>query len=124
MDLESYSARYSGETRLQRLLLIAQETTDEAVAAEAFALAEAQMKQDGNIRRYKEVFGYSSSTGASPMEQHDSSSERRRRRLPPSSIVMDEAWIQATDQSNREARHVLQGRLSGSFRVALGELLF
>lgn len=114
MDLESYSARYSGETRLQRLLLIAQETTDEAVAAEAFALAEAQMKQDGNIRRYKEVFGYSSSTGASPMEQNDSSSERRRRRLPPSSIVMDEAWIQATEQSNREARHVLQGRLSTS----------
>ena len=129
MDLESYIARYSGETRLQRLLLIAQRTSDEAIAAQAFTLAEAQMKQDGNVRRYKEVFGYTSSTAAATrytasdtsMEQQESSSSEaaaeqriRRRRPPPSSMVMDEAWIHATEKSNREARHVLQGRLSTS----------
>ena len=56
MDLETYIAKYSGETRLQRLLLVARTTPDEAVANQAFDLAEEQMRADGNVNRYKEVF--------------------------------------------------------------------
>jgi hypothetical protein len=58
MDLESYSARYSGETRLQRVLLIARTTPNDALASQAFDMAEQLMKADGNVKRYKEVFGY------------------------------------------------------------------
>ena len=57
MDLESYIGRYSGETRLQRCLLIARTTPDETVANQAFDMAEAQMKEAGNVKRYKEIFG-------------------------------------------------------------------
>jgi hypothetical protein len=58
MDYESYIARYTGETRLQRLLLIARTTPDEALASQAFDMAEQQMREDGNVKRYKEVFGH------------------------------------------------------------------
>jgi hypothetical protein len=58
MDFESYIARYTGGTRLQRLLLVARTTPDETLAAQAFAMAEEQMKADGNVKRYKEVFGF------------------------------------------------------------------
>ena len=57
MDLDSYIAKYNGETRLQRLLLVARTTSDESLAAQAFRMAEEQMKADGNVKRYKEVFG-------------------------------------------------------------------
>ena len=60
LDLEAYVNRYSGETRLQRLLLIARKTPDEALAQQAFALAEAQVKADGNIVAYKNLYGYGS----------------------------------------------------------------
>lgn len=68
MDLESYTARYTGETRLQRLLLIARTTSDEALASQAFDVAEEQMRRDGNTKRYKEVFGRQ-------QQQHPSESE-------------------------------------------------
>jgi hypothetical protein len=57
LDLETYISRYSGETRLQRLLWIAQTTPDETLSIQAFDLAEQQLRQDGNTNRYKEVFG-------------------------------------------------------------------
>jgi len=57
--------RYSGETRLQRLLLVARTTADEALAAQAFRMAEQQMKEDGNVKKYKEVFGSASRPGQS-----------------------------------------------------------
>lgn len=72
MDLESYIARYSGETRLQRLLLVAQTTSDEALASQAYHLAEQQMKVNGNVKKYKEIFGQSSSNrqaGQSAVEE-------------------------------------------------------
>jgi hypothetical protein len=65
MDLESYIGRYTGGTRLQRLLLVARTTTDETQAAQAFAMAEEQMKADGNVKRYKEVFGFQQQQSAS-----------------------------------------------------------
>jgi hypothetical protein len=58
MDLEAYISRYSGETRLQRLLLIAKTTPSDALADQAFILAEEQIKRDGNVKRYNEVFGF------------------------------------------------------------------
>eukprot|EP00339_Tiarina_fusa_P009995 CAMPEP_0117011940 /NCGR_PEP_ID=MMETSP0472-20121206/10160_1 /TAXON_ID=693140 ORGANISM="Tiarina fusus, Strain LIS" /NCGR_SAMPLE_ID=MMETSP0472 /ASSEMBLY_ACC=CAM_ASM_000603 /LENGTH=474 /DNA_ID=CAMNT_0004714891 /DNA_START=56 /DNA_END=1480 /DNA_ORIENTATION=+ len=98
MDLESYIGRYTGETRLQRLLLIARTTADDALAAQAFDMAEAQMKEDGNVNRYKEVFG----------GNNDEADQQQRQ--PSKSIDPD--WITAAEASNRSARHVLQGRLS------------
>lgn len=69
MDLEGYIAKYSGETRLQRLLQVARTTSDEALAAQAFYLAEEQMKTDGNVKTYKEVFGNLSRQGQSAAEE-------------------------------------------------------
>lgn len=120
MDLETYIARYSGETRLQRLLLIAQQCPDEAVATQAFGMAEAQMKEDGNLRQYKKVFGLSMDTsgeasGDMAMEflgESNQSSEGNLRRPPPSSA--DESWMASTEAANKDARHILQGRLSAS----------
>ncbi len=57
MDLDSYIGRYSGETRLKRLLLIAETTADKALANRAFDMVEQQLRRDGNVKRYKEVFG-------------------------------------------------------------------
>lgn len=68
MDLESYASRYSGETRLQRLLMIAQMTRNETLAQEAFALAQQQMREDSNVIRYREVFaGSRSGTATTPV---------------------------------------------------------
>ena len=57
MDLEAYISRYRGETRLQRLLHIGKTAQDPALVTLAYELAEMQMKEDGNVFRYKEVFG-------------------------------------------------------------------
>jgi hypothetical protein len=57
MDLEAYISRYRGETRLQRLLHIGKVSTDASLVTQAYELAETQMKEDGNVLRYKEVFG-------------------------------------------------------------------
>jgi len=121
MDLETYIARYSGETRLQRLLLIAQQCPDEAVATQAFGIAEAQMKEDGNLRQYKKVFGLSGdasgeTSGDMAMEflGESKSSEGNLRRPPPSSFQPDQSWMSSTEASNKDARHILQGRLSAS----------
>lgn len=58
-DLETYIGRYNptSETRLQRLLFIGERSSDQAVSKLAYELAERQMKECGNVRRYKEVFG-------------------------------------------------------------------
>ena len=78
MDLDSYIGRYSGETRLKRLLLIAESTTDDAVAQRAYDLVEQQLRREGNVKRYKEVFGSESAvtatTTAAPVPSSLSSS--------------------------------------------------
>jgi hypothetical protein len=74
MDLEAYISRYSGETRLQRLLLIAKTTPSDALANQAFNLAEEQMKRDGNIKRYNEVFGFHHHQQQQQQQQQESSS--------------------------------------------------
>ena len=57
MDLDSYIGRYTGETRLQRLLLIIKTCSDNDTAFLALKLLEQQLKADGNVIRYKEIFG-------------------------------------------------------------------
>ena len=64
MDLEAFFARYTGETRLQRLLLFARTTSDETLSNQAFEMAQQQLKQDGNVKRYKQVFGPTPTLGA------------------------------------------------------------
>ena len=85
MDLDSYIARYTGETRLRRLLSIAaagphrlhrQQKNDGgsggggsggksstpcielAQRQQALKLAELQMRRDGNASLYREIFGF------------------------------------------------------------------
>jgi len=57
LDLETYIRKYRGETRLQRLLHIGKTSEDDQLVTQAYELAEAQMKEDGNVVRYREVFG-------------------------------------------------------------------
>ncbi|KAG7345988.1 26S proteasome subunit RPN7-domain containing protein [Nitzschia inconspicua] len=84
MDLDAYIGRYVGATRLQRLLLIAKTTPDEALAQQAFDLAETQMKEDGNVRKYKEVFGGETATAGDSTAVGSSGGERPgEQRAPP-----------------------------------------
>jgi hypothetical protein len=75
MDLDSYIARYTGETRLKRLLSIAARVPQHhhqhhhqqhggsnncielAQRQRALKLAERQMRRDGNALLYREIFG-------------------------------------------------------------------
>ena len=57
MDLDSYIGRYTGETKIQRLLLIIKTCSDNDTAFLALKLLEQQLKADGNVIRYKEIFG-------------------------------------------------------------------
>jgi hypothetical protein len=75
MDLDAYISRYSGETRLQRLLLIAKTTPSDALANQAFSLAEEQLKRDGNVKRYNEVFGFHQQQESSDMLQQQQASQ-------------------------------------------------
>ena len=71
MDLESYIGRYSGETRLRRLISIAQGRSVDGAGnnnsnlnlnlnliqrQHALDLAEKQMIKDGNVPLYRQVF--------------------------------------------------------------------
>ena len=71
MDLESYIGRYSGETRLRRLISIAQGRSVYGAGnnnsnlnlnlnliqrQRALDLAEKQMIKDGNVQLYRQVF--------------------------------------------------------------------
>jgi hypothetical protein len=68
MDLESYIGRYSGETRLRRLISIAQGRSVYGAGSNsnsnlnltqrqrALDLAEKQMIKDGNVQLYRQVF--------------------------------------------------------------------
>ena len=90
MDLDSYVGRYTGETRLQRLLLIVKKCSDQETALQALKLLEQQVKADGNVRLYKEIFG----TGDGPwtmlrtqQQQEDGSSDNSNK--PSSDSLMN-----------------------------------
>ena len=73
MDVDSYIARYTGETRLKRLLSIAVAgpQIDLSQRQRALKLAEQQMRQDGNALLYKEVFGDSEEGIRGKISSHD-----------------------------------------------------
>jgi len=102
MDLDSYIARYTGETRLKRLLSIALVGgVDISQRQRALLLAERQIRRDRNALLYKEFFA--------PGEvRHRIANPRLYEGIPP----FDTGWINETENSNREHRHHLEGRLS------------
>ena len=92
MDLDSYIARYTGENRLRRLISIAaagshqqkKHKIDLAQRKQALALAERQMRRDGNASLYREIFGGSEDGAGRRIAAHDpkvfegKSNERKR----------------------------------------------
>ena len=67
-DFETYVSRYEprSETRLQRLLFIASQTTNDEVARMCYDMAEAQLKVMGNTKVYRDVFGRTINMQQSP----------------------------------------------------------
>jgi hypothetical protein len=94
-DLEAYIGRYSAgsETRLQRLLFIADRTRDAELSTQAYQIAERQMRETSNVRCYKEVFGTGYSKGG---------------------VVYDAAWVEETELATQTAMETLEGRLSAA----------
>lgn len=89
-DLETYIGRYAegSETRLQRLAFIAQHSSDPALQHTAHQMLERQVKQAGNVIRYKQLY---------PEEQQQ-----------------DADWIRTTTANNEAALEVLEARLSAA----------
>jgi len=113
MDLDSYATRYTGQTRLRRLLSISTGNIpsgsstgndDLARRQRALSLAEKQMRRDGNTVLYRGVFGGGEKEWASRATDNPKLFEG----IPP----FDEDWTEATENANRENRFVLEGRLS------------
>jgi hypothetical protein len=93
-DLATYIDRYpaGSETRLQRLLFIANKDTE--VAAQALQLVERHFRETNNVRGYKHVFG---------------GGDKR-----PGGIVYDSVWVQDTEELTQSALETLEARLSAS----------
>lgn len=119
MDLvESIIARYRGEARLQRLLWVARHSSasdnnnnnnsnnSSSFQAAAYQAAARQMKESGNVHRYKEVFGNNSNTGNSNNTGNNLANRN--------SIVYDNAWVLQAESNNRGARDVLTVRLQAA----------
>lgn len=95
-DLDTYIGRYpvGSESRLQRLLFIAGKTRDHPeLSKQAYVLAERHMRENLNVRCYKEVFGDSSNKGE---------------------VVYDTAWVQETELSIQTSTETLEARLSAA----------
>lgn len=107
MDLESYIGRYTGESRLRRLLSIAFDGPGEdddsnlELRKEALKLVEQQLRRDRNFFLYRDIFG----GGGDSRRIFD---PKLFEGLQP----YDANWANATDNANRESRGVLEGRLS------------
>jgi hypothetical protein len=95
-DLETYIGRYpvGSESRLQRLLFIAEKTQDlPELSKQAYVLAERHMRENLNVRCYKDVFGDNSNKGE---------------------IVYDTVWVQETESSTQASLETLEARLSAA----------
>ncbi|KAI2507261.1 26S proteasome subunit RPN7 [Fragilaria crotonensis] len=93
-DLATYIDRYpaGSETRLQRLLFIANKDTE--VSAQALQLVERHFRETQNVRGYKQVFG---------------GGDRRT-----GCIVYDSVWVQDTERLTQSALATLEARLSAA----------
>jgi len=93
-DLETYIARYpaTSETRLQRLLFIAKKTTDSDLSKRAYHMAERQLRENSNVRCYKDNFGDLQKTG----------------------ISYDAPWVEETEILTQTSMGTLEGRLSAA----------
>mmetsp|Transcript_17296 Transcript_17296/g.26762 ORF Transcript_17296/g.26762 Transcript_17296/m.26762 type:complete len:516 (-) Transcript_17296:158-1705(-) len=89
-DLETYIGRYhpSSETRLQRLLFIGEHAPDPGGSSLAWDLAERQMRECGNVRKYREVFS--------------------------SRASFDAEWADETAAAAQQQLEVLEGRLAAA----------
>jgi len=95
-DLEAYIGRYpaGSESRLQRLLFIARKTQDHSeLTKQAYVLAERHMRENLNVRCYKDVFGDNTNKGE---------------------IVYDAAWVQETELNSQTSMETLEARLSAA----------
>jgi len=94
-DLETYITRYpvTSETRLQRLLFIAKHATDNDLSRDAYLMAERQIRENLNVRCYKEVFGHS---------------------MQKSGVTYDPSWVEETEIATQTSLETLEGRLSAA----------
>ena len=99
-DLVTYIDRYpaGSETRLQRLLFIANK--DSEVSAQALQLAELHFRETHNVRGYKQVFG------------RDNTSSNNK--TPTGGIIFDATWAQDTERLTQSALETLEARLSAA----------
>lgn len=93
-DLETYTGRYpvDSESRLQRLLFIAEKTQDPELSKQAYQLAAKHMKGSQNVRAYRLAFGSGSKGG----------------------VVYDADWVQETEITSHTSMEMLEGRLSAA----------
>lgn len=93
-DLATYIDRYpaGSETRLQRLLFIANKDTE--VSAQALQLVERHFRETQNVRGYKQVFG---------------GGDKRT-----GGIIYDSVWVQDTERLTQSALATLEARLSAA----------
>ncbi|OEU08880.1 hypothetical protein FRACYDRAFT_264453 [Fragilariopsis cylindrus CCMP1102] len=125
MDLESYIGRYSGETRLRRLISIAQGRSVYGAGnnnnsnlnlnliqrQRALDLAEKQMLKDGNVQLYRQVFA---GNGNDSGEDTGGGGRIFDMDLFESRPPLDVNWMNTTETTNRDKRQILEGRLSSA----------
>lgn len=99
-DLATYIDRYpaGSETRLQRLLFIANKDTE--VSAQALQLVERHFRETQNVRGYKQVFGGSGGGGGD--------------KRTAAGIVYDSEWVHDTEHITQTALATLEARLSAA----------
>ncbi|KAI8966226.1 26S proteasome subunit RPN7-domain-containing protein [Daldinia sp. FL1419] len=94
LDLDLYISNYKGRTRFERLLLIGQCSVPLCVDALKAAIAEA--KRGNDVQRYRDAY------------------ECIRRAAPDEpEAKWDEAWVAATEKSNKLETHRLETELKG-----------
>ncbi|KAI1828418.1 26S proteasome subunit RPN7-domain-containing protein [Xylaria intraflava] len=93
-DLELYISNYKGRTRLNRLLLIGQCSVPLCLDALKYAVLEAKKGKD--VQRYREALDCLRVAGPNEPEAR-----------------FDDAWVHATEKSNKNLTHQLEAELKG-----------
>jgi COP9 signalosome complex subunit 1 len=139
MDLvESIIHRYRGEARLQRLLWVARHSSESSspntstnnsnnsssssssssFQTAAYQAAARQMKEAGNVHRYKEVFGSTTGTNisgrSSGVSTGSTGTSTGNNLAHRHHILYDAAWVHDAEHTNRRSRDVLTSRLQAA----------